>query len=85
MKSNFAANRLFIDLKIWNHDFEDCLNRTAYRNQNGVTKKVQAEVYLVEQQYLRPIPLTNETPDAIVTRDVRKDNTVWYNGVFILW
>jgi len=80
MKSNFAANRRFSDLQSWNHDFKDWLDRTANRKQHGVTKKVPAEVFLVEQQYLRPVPFTDKTPAAIVARDVRKDNTIWYNG-----
>jgi len=80
MKSNFAANRRFSDLQSWNLDFKDWLERTANRKQHGVTKKVPAEVFLVEQQYLRPVPFTDKTPAAIVARDVRKDNTIWYNG-----
>jgi transposase len=80
MKFNFGSNRLFVDLNIWNQDFRDWLERTGNCNLHGVTKKVPAEVFVVEKQYLRPVPFTYKEPSAIVTRDVRKDNTIWYCG-----
>jgi transposase len=80
MKRGFAANRLFTDIKTWNLCFEDWLERTGNRKVHGTTKKVPAEVFLVEKQYLRPAPLTKITPDDIVTIGVRKDNTIWYKS-----
>lgn len=80
MKRGFAANRLFMDIKTWNMCCGDWLARTANRKIHGTTKKVPAEVFLVEKQYLRPAPLTKITPDDIVTRGVRKDNTVLYQS-----
>ena len=80
MKRNFAAHRLFIDLKIWNQCCEDWLERTANSNIHGTTKKVPAEVFLVEKQYLRPVPCVKTIPGDIVTRSVRKDNTVLYKS-----
>lgn len=61
MKRNFAANRLFIDLKIWNQCCEDWLERTANSRVHGITKKVPAEVFLEERQCLCPVPCTNKT------------------------
>lgn len=80
MKKNFAANRFFTDIKTWNMCFEDWLARTANRKVHGTTKRVPAEVFLVEKQYLRPVPFTKITPEDIVTRGVRKDNTVLYRS-----
>ncbi len=80
MKRNFAANRLFIDLRIWNQCCEDWLDRTANSSRHGTTKKVPAEVFLVEQQYLRPVPIVKTIPGDIVTRSVRKDNTILYKS-----
>lgn len=80
MKRNFADHRLFIDLKIWNRCCEDWLERTANSKQHGITKKVPAEVFLVEKQYLRPVPFSKTIPEDIVTRSVRKDNTILYNS-----
>lgn len=79
-KRNFAANRLFIDLKIWNQSCEDWLERTANSRLHGITKKVPAEVFLLEKQYLRPVPCGKTIPGDIVTRSVRKDNTVLYKS-----
>ena len=47
---------------------------------HGTTKKVPAEVFLFEQQHLRPVPFPRQTPESIVTLTVRKDNTVLYRG-----
>jgi len=80
LKRNFAANRLFIDLKIWNQCCEDWLERTANSRVHGTTKKVPAEVFLVEKQYLRPVPFVKTIPGDIVTRSVRKDNIILYKS-----
>lgn len=80
MKRNFADNRLFIDLKIWNRCCEDWLERTANQKIHGITKKVPAEVFLLEKQYLQPVPFNKAIPGDIVTRAVRKDNTILYNS-----
>lgn len=80
MKYNFANNRLFIDLTTWNQSCEDWLRRTANSKVHGTTKKVPAEVFLLEKQHLKPIPFTNSKPKDIVTRVVRKDNTILYKS-----
>lgn len=80
MKHNFANNRLFIDLKTWNQSCEDWLERTANSKVHGTTKKVPAEVFRLEKQHLKPIPFTNNIPKDIVTRVVRKDNTILFKG-----
>ncbi len=79
MKRNFAAHRLFGDIKSWNQSFLDWLKRTGNYNPHGTTKKVPAEVFLEEEKYLKPVPTINIT-EEIVTRTVRKDNTVLYKG-----
>lgn len=80
MKGNFAANRPFTDINTWNQSCKDWLERTANREIHGTTKKVPAEVFLVERQYLRPVPCTRTIPKDILTRVVRKDNTILYKG-----
>jgi transposase len=81
-KRNFAKNRLFMDLKIWNESFEDWLIRTGNAKIHGVTKKIPAEVFAVEVKYLKPVAYTNQIISAtpILTRLVHKDNTVFYEG-----
>lgn len=80
MKSNFAGHRLFINIELWNRDFEDWLDRTANRNIHSITKKVPAEVFLMEQQYLQPVPQIKTITADSLTVTVRKDNTVFYKG-----
>ncbi len=80
MKRNFAANRLFIDIKTWNQSCVDWLERTANTKIHGTTKKIPAEVFLLEKQHLKPVPNINNIPKDIVTRVVRKDNTILYKS-----
>ena len=80
LKNGFAAHRLFTDIKTWNLCCEDWLERTGNQKVHGITKRVPAEVFLVEKQYLRPVPATKPVSDAIVTVGVRPDNTVLYKS-----
>lgn len=77
MKYNFAINRLFTDIRTFNKECWDWLERTANAKVHGTTKKVPAEVFALEKQHLQPIPHTIVTKD-ILTRTVRKDNTILY-------
>lgn len=65
---------------IWNQCCEDWLERTANSRIRGITKKVPAEVFLEERQYLRPVPCIRKIPADILTRVVGKDNTILYKG-----
>ena len=53
IKRNFASHRLFTDIKTWNQSFLGWLDRTGNYNVHG-TIKIPAQVFLEEQQYLRP-------------------------------
>jgi len=55
------------------------LERTGNHATHGTTKKVPAQVFLKEQQYLKPVTTINIT-EEIITRAVRKDNTVLYKS-----
>jgi len=79
IKRNFAANRLFTDIRAWNESFYDWLKRTGNFNVHGTTKKRPAEVFLNEQKHLKPVPWIN-VPKEILTRTVRKDNTILHRG-----
>lgn len=79
IKRNFAANRLFTDTRAWNESFYGWLKRTGNYNVHGTTKKIPAEVFLIEQKYLKPVPWVN-IPKEILTRTVRKDNTILHGG-----
>ena len=48
---------------------------------HGVTKKIPAQVFAVEAQYLKPVQIIKYTSSSTsITRLVHKDNTVFYQG-----
>lgn len=81
VKKNFAKHRMFFNLDKLNEDCLAWLERTGNGKKHNATKKIPAEVFVLEKQHLRPahekieISCTNS-----ITRRVRKDNTVWYEG-----
>ena len=79
-KGNFAKNRFFMDMDDWNQNFEDWLNRTGNAKRHGITKKIPAEVFEQERQFLKPVPSTRRYSEGIVTRTVHKDNKIFYEG-----
>lgn len=78
-KNNFARHRIYSNLEVWNEEFEAWLARTANSREHGTTKKVPAECFLAEKQFLKPVPHVN-TRNESLARTVRKDNTVIYKG-----
>ncbi len=79
-KYNFARNRKFWDIDHWNEAFLDWLTRTGNAKVHGTTKKIPADVHLAERTFLKPVPFTETCITHIVTRRVRKDNTILYKG-----
>lgn len=79
-KGNFAKYRPFADITTWAEEFESWLYRTGNKKVHSITKKVPAEVFETERTYLIPVPITNNSLSQIITRTVRKDNTVIYEG-----
>ncbi len=80
MKYGFAAHRTFADVKTWNQQCLDWLHRTANQKVHGTTKKVPAEVFALEKEYLSPVPPLWNLPNNSVTRMVKKDNTIVYKS-----
>lgn len=79
LKYNFAAHRTYANLASFNEDCLEWLTRTGNATIHGITKRIPAQVFLLEKQYLQPIsPSIN--PVNILTRGVRKDNTVLYHS-----
>jgi transposase len=57
------------------------LERTANAKMHGTTKKVPRSVWLIERDYLNPLPPKMITDSEIgIFRTVRKDNTVLYGS-----
>ncbi|MHB1127504.1 MAG: IS21 family transposase [Bacillota bacterium] len=81
VKKNFARYRTYYNLDRLNEDCLAWLERTGNGKIHNTTKKKPAEVYALEKQHLRPV-LEKMDIDCTnsITRDVRKDNTVWYCG-----
>lgn len=79
LKNNFAKHRLYTSLADWNQAQLEWLERTGNAKEHGTTKKVPAQVFLLEKQYLRPVPTTKNAVD-ILTVTVRKDNTILYKS-----
>jgi len=79
-KNNFAKNRQFVGLDIWNDSFDDWLDRTGNAKRHETTKKIPAEVFEQERLFLKPVSSTKVFSADIVTRYVHKNNTIFFEG-----
>ncbi|HAL64332.1 MAG TPA: IS21 family transposase [Bacteroidales bacterium] len=79
-KNNYAKNRQFINIGIWNEAFYDWLERTGNAKTHGITKKIPAEIFEQERYFLKPVPSFEKTIEDIVTREIHKNNTIFYKG-----
>lgn len=81
-KHGFAEHRIFHDINSFNEDCMKWLERTANAKENETTKKIPAEVFSIENQYL--IPVSELTFNYAVNEDinypVRKDNIILYRS-----
>lgn len=81
-KHGFAEHRIFKDIDSFNDDCTAWLERTANQKVHETTKKIPAEVFAIEKNYLKPVSEysfvkpANESIDYIV----RKDNVVLYKS-----
>lgn len=80
IKYNFAAHRTYKNLASFNEECLEWLARTGNATIHGITKRIPAEVFLLEKQYLQPISPSKNIPVNILTRGVRKDNTILYHS-----
>jgi transposase len=79
-KGNYAKNRLFMGIDIWNESFAEWLDRTGNAKLHGTIKKIPAEVFEQERLFLKPVPSTISYPEDILTATVHKDNKIFYGG-----
>jgi len=81
VKRNFAKNRTFHNLEKLNEDCLAWLERTGNGKVHNTTKKIPVEVFALEKRHLIPVPhKINISTTKIITRVVRKDNTIVYHG-----
>ncbi len=87
-KHGFAEHRIFTDINSFNADCIAWLNRTANAKEHGTIKRIPAEVFATEKEYLIPVPTYSfaATNKESISYQVRKDNIVLYimRNIFIL-
>ena len=81
-KHGFAEHRIFRGIDSFNAECIAWLKRTGNKKVHGTTKKIPAEVFALEKEYLIPV---SEYNFAVAVNDsieyqVRKDNIVLYKG-----
>lgn len=83
VKGNFAKNRVFSNLDVWNEKCLAWLGRTGNYNVHNTTKKRPVEVHALEKQHLKPVSslfcVENNFVSSI-TRTVHKDNIIKYKS-----
>jgi transposase len=81
-KGNFSKYREFTTIEAFNAQSMAWLERTANAKVHATTKKIPAEVFSLECQYLRPVhqKIIINTSEPIITRKVHKDNTIHYRS-----
>ena len=80
-KYNFADHRTFTDISEFNEKCLEWLERRGNGKEHETTKKIPAEVFNLEKEYLQPVPMfRNFISEDILTYGVRKDNTVLYKS-----
>lgn len=82
VKHGFAKHRVVRDINTFNEDCISWLKRTGNAELHGTTKKIPAEVFAIEKEYLQPVPTYSFTAatNNNITYQVRKDNIVLYKG-----
>jgi transposase len=81
VKNNFARHRTYYNLEKLNEECMAWLKRRANGKKHHTTKKIPAEVFAVEKQYLKPVGKqidTIKSTSKSISRLVRKNNTIVY-------
>ena len=81
-KYGFANHRTFTDIDSFNEDCIEWLERTANAKVHETTKKIPAEVFALEKEYLKPASEYSfiKPVNASIDYQVRKDNVVLYKS-----
>lgn len=80
-KYNFADHRTFTNIDNFNAECLSWLERRGNGKEHNTTKKIPAEVFTLEKDYLQPVPLFRKISlEESVAYIVRKDNTVLYKS-----
>lgn len=81
-KHGFAEHRVFEDIDSFNEDCLAWLERTGNRKVHETTKKIPAEVFALEKEYLKPVSEYSfmKSVNKSIDYQVRKDNVVLYKS-----
>ena len=81
-KHGFAEHRTLGEIEDFNRDCIAWLERTGNAEEHGTTKKIPAEVFAIEKEYLIPVSEYNfvKPTESSITYQVRKDNLVLYKS-----
>lgn len=81
-KYGFAKHRIYHDLDTLNKQCLDWLERTGNAKVHETTKKIPAEVFALEKEYLKPVPSFEPCirSNQSISYPVRKDNVVLYKS-----
>ncbi len=83
VKKNLMRGRLYHNISGLNQETVSWLSRTANAKVHGTTKKVPAQEWAIEKEHLQKLKEKAVKPGAsFTTYNVRKDNTVAYQGNF---
>ena len=82
VKHGFAEHRIFHDIDSFNEDCIAWLERTGNAKVHETTKKIPAEVFALEKEYLKPVSEYSfaKPVNASIDYLVRKDNVVLYKS-----
>lgn len=83
VKHNFMSAREFKDIDTLNAEAVSWLVRTANGTEHRGIRKIPAEVFAIEKDYMRPYTGSPSLPEqSMEQRTVRQDNTIMYEGCF---
>lgn len=83
VKNNFLSARRFKDIDTLNAEGLAWLERTANGTEHHGIRRIPAEVFAEEKEWLRPYCGTPALPEeSMELRTVRQDNTVMYAGCY---
>lgn len=80
IKDNFLTGRIFKDIDTLQDEGVAWLFRRANKKEHGTTQLIPQQEWEIEQEYLRALPVTVESPSTCKAYSVRKTNVVVYKS-----
>ena len=80
VKSNFLTHRTYINIEVLNAESLAWLERTGNGQVHGTTKRIPAQEFLIEKEYLLPLPPLNLEWLEYKIHRVHKDNVILWKS-----